>query len=559
MNKKAIIVIVAIAALCAIVFGGFALTQNMGKDDWTIDAEKGTAAISSMAKNIKVTEAKPVKSSIEYDADDSVADELPEIDTMKLPVKATTPVYAEIFAVSNIAGTGNNSWMAELADQFNASNPTVDGVPVSVQVRCVASGYAYDYIVSGKAVPSAFCPSNDLWVSMLEAENVKTTTVRDSLVRDAAGILLDKEHYDAIVSKYGTADLKAITEAVSNEELSFGYTNPFTSATGMNFLISTLLRYDPDNPLSETAADGFKSFQENVPLVSLTTQQMVNASQNGSLDGFVNEHQVYMNDPSLQAQYKFTPFGYRHDYPLVAIGDVSDTELKILEMFAKYCDGNGQKLAEKDGFNSIDEYKSEEKEVDGKTLIAAEKFYKKNKDSGNPVIGVFVADVSGSMSGAPLAALQNSLVNSMKYINSENYIGLVSYSDDVTINLPIDKFDMNQQTYFKGAVESLKSSGGTATFDGIVIAADLIEKALQEHPNAKPMIFVLSDGETNRGHTLDDISPALKSLRIPIYTIGYNANISALSKISEINEAASVNADTDDVTYQLKILFNANM
>ena len=73
------------------------------------------------------------------------------------------------------------------------------------------------------------------------------------------------------------------------------------------------------------------------------------------------------------------------------------------------------------------------------------------------------------------------------------------------------------------------------------------------------MMFVLSDGETNIGHTLDDASKIIQNLDIPIYTIGYNANIAALGKISSINEAASINAESEDVVYQLKNLFNSNL
>ena len=163
------------------------------------------------------------------------------------------------------------------------------------------------------------------------------------------------------------------------------------------------------------------------------------------------------------------------------------------------------------------------------------------------------------MDGEPMRALQESLVNSMRYIKSDNYVGLVSYSDYVTIELPVGKFDLNQQAYFKGAVESLRAGGGTATFDGIAVATQMVQDALSEHPEAKPMIFVLSDGETNTGHDLSDVDGILKALRIPVYTIGYNANIDALKKISSINEAASIDASTDDVVYQLKNLFNANM
>ena len=46
---------------------------------------------------------------------------------------------------------------------------------------------------------------------------------------------------------------------------------------------------------------------------------------------------------------------------------------------------------------------------------------------------------------------------------------------------------------------------------------------------------------------------------IPIYTIGYNADIKALEEISLVNEAASINADTEDVVYKLANLFNAEL
>jgi Ca-activated chloride channel family protein len=44
-----------------------------------------------------------------------------------------------------------------------------------------------------------------------------------------------------------------------------------------------------------------------------------------------------------------------------------------------------------------------------------------------------------------------------------------------------------------------------------------------------------------------------------LYTIGYNANIQALQSISSINEAASINADTDDVVYKIGNLLNVQM
>lgn len=558
-KNNVIAVAVGIVVLVVVVFVGLTVTQNMGKSSQEVNAEQAIKNVSEMAQRVNAKTGKPVKSAVVYDDAEVTAAELPDINTREVVTKATTDTSIEIFAVSNVAGTDSDAWLADMAKQFNASGATVDGKPVSVSVRKVASGEIVDYIVSGAATPDAVCISNDLWLEIMKARGVPVNIVRESMVRDVAGILLDQEHYDAIIAEYGAVDMRSITESVAKGDLAFGYTNPFTSSTGMNFLASTLVRYDPANPLSDTAAKGFQSFQANVPLVSTTTQQMVNASRNGTLNGFVNEYQVYSKDDALKANYTFTPFGYRHDYPFATVTN-DETANQIAELFAQYCDANGAELAAKDGFNGMDSYVCEQAPMDGNTLIAAESFYKQNKDS-RPVVCVFVADTSGSMSGASLTALKNSLVNGMKYINEDNYVGLVSYNSDVTIELPIAKFDrINQQPLFKGAVENLNAVGQTATYDAIAVAADMVNKQLEATPDAKPMIFVLSDGQENGSmYKLSDITPVLRGLGYPVYTIGYNANIDALKQIADINEAASIDANTDDVAYQLKTLFNANM
>lgn len=560
-NASRIIAIAGIALAVGIIFAGIRLTQNLGKSDKVIDAETATKTLEKIVGSIGAETMDPVKSPIEYSDNETAADELPEIDTCKVVVDETTPTYAEIWSSGEKVGEGTDGWLREMAEQFNAEGHTIGGVPVSVRMRQVASGQAVDYIATGKATPDGYTPSNMLWVHTLNARGVSTDTVQERLCGNVAGTLLSKDKYDEIMSKYGTVDLKAVTEAVAAEEIAMGYTNPFTSATGLNFLVSTLMRYDNKNPLSDEAVEGFRGFQANIPFVSMTTQQMSNAAERNSLDGFVTEYQVYQNDSIMKNNYKFSPFGYRHDNPLVAINGITNEHRAILDEFAEYCmTDQAQAVATDYGFNGMDDYQPEGMgEIDGKTILSALDIYKTNKDNGSPVVAVFVADISGSMEGAPMKALQDSLISSMKYINKGNYIGLVSYNDDVYINVPIGEFDMTQQTYFKGAVETLTAGGGTATFDGIAVAADMIQKASADIPNAKPIIFVLSDGEMNTGHTLNDLRDPLKSLKIPIYTIGYNANIDALKEISNINEAATIDASTEDVTYQLKTLFNANM
>jgi len=561
MNKKTVGILAAVVVIvCAAVFGGIYVTRNLGKSEKVISEENAEKRLTRMVDKINPVTGTPVKSPIEYDSEEDEAAELPDIDTCTVPVEAATSLYAEIYSSPEKAGTGTDGWLCEMAEEFNQAGYQVDGQKVSVQIRNVNSGQALDYIATGKAVPEGFAPSNMLWVDMLNARGTATETVADSLVGNVAGILLSNKTYDQIVEKYGSVDLKAITEATEAGEFAMGYTNPFASSAGLNFLICTLERYDLDDPLSETATAGFQKFQKNVPFVALTTMQMREAAEKGSLDGFIMEYQSYANDTMLSKNYKFTPYGYRHDNPLVSVESASPEEKEILKLFADHCaTAKAKARADEYGFNGMNDYVCEYETVSGDILTAAQKLYKTNKDNGRPVIGVFVTDVSGSMDGEPLIALQTSLINSMKYINPENYIGLVSYADDVTIELPIGQFNLEQQTYFKGAVENLYASGGTATFDAICVALNMIRGMMDEYPDAKPMLFVLSDGETNAGYNLNDVRDILSGLKIPVYTIGYNADLSALQSISSVNEAASIDASTDDVVYQLKTLFNASM
>ena len=558
-NKLQIFVIGAMGVVVfVLVFFGIVLTRNAGKSKKTINTESAAKVIERYVKNIGPRQAEVIKSPVELA--NSRVDELPDIDTNEITVQPNTILYAEIFATSEKCGQGRDGWINEMAKKFNNAGYEVKGEPVSVMIRSVASGLGMDYISTGKYVPDGYTPSNDFWSKMLIADGVQIETVSDRLVDNTAGILLSKDTHKRLVEKYGSINLKTIVEATANGEFAMGYTNPYASATGLNFLISTLQTYNVQDPLSSDAVEGFQSFQSNVPFVAYTTLQMRDAAETGTLDGFVMEYQTYINDSELVRKYEFTPFGFLHTNPLYTTSETEETKKEMLRQFAQFCQTEeNQKLAKEYGFNVDLNYTVEQREVDGTTLLNAQELWKKEKDSGKPILAVFVADVSGSMDGEPLNSLKTSLINGMQYINTTNYVGLVSYSDEVVINVPVGQFNLNQQSAFKGAVESLSASGGTATFDGIIVATDMLLAAKEQYPDAKLMMFVLSDGETNRGYSLKDIQEPIDALNIPIYTIGYNADIPALESISAINEAASINADSDDVVYKLKNLFNSSL
>lgn len=561
MNKKKFFLISAliIAVVFIAVYVGVNLTSDLGKSKDQVTAEDAAKRLNKLYSDISVTNGKPVKGQIDLNPAD-VADSLPDISKFPITVNNTNDNFVEIFSSTEKSGKGVDGWLTEAADQFNKAKIEVGGKPVSVKVRNIASGTAADYIKSGKYVPDAYTPSNELWGEMIKASGVKTQLVSKRLVGNVPGIVISKAKNDALVSKYGAVNVKTVTEAISKNEFAMGYTDPFASSTGLNFLVTALNTFDSTNPLGEKAVQGFEKFQANVPFTASTTIQMRDAAKSGMLDGFVLEYQTFVNAADLKNDYVFNPFGVRHDSPLYAIGDLPQAKLEIIKKFADFlAQPNFQQSAKDNGFNGLDDYKSELGAMKEGMLASAQKVWKEKKNGNKPLAAVFVTDVSGSMDGAPLNKLKESLLKGQKFLGKENKIGLISYSNAVTINLPIAKYDTNQQSLFVGTVNSLQAGGGTATFDAIVVSIKMLQDYMAADPNVKPIIFVLSDGETNKGNTLDDIRGLISAYKIPIYTIGYNADIKALQNISSINEAASINADTDDVVYKIGNLFNVQM
>lgn len=550
-NNKVIFagIVFVIVVIAALIFGlGAKLLKQA-----SIIPEK---SLEEMLENVTVTEATPVKGSVSL-GNSSLYDELPEIDKYPLQVTGNADIVLEVFSSGEKAGSEYESWLIDVANNFNNSGVTTQsGKSVAVSVRQVSSGMGADYIISNKYLPDLYTPSNELFGKYVETNGGAIEVVKDRLVGNTAGILVDKSK--------GYGSLSEVADAVAANKMNLGYTNPQTSASGLNFLISILKNYDANNMLSDTAGQKFSDFQNNIPFVAFTTMQMRDSAKNGTLDGMIMEYQTYINEEDLEGKYDFIPYGIRHDNPLYGVSSKlseSPEKREAAQLFGEFCgNSESQKLATEKGFNNNDNYKSEY-EVTGADITQALELYKKKKDSGKDIIAVFVADCSGSMDGEPINQLRESLSNGAQYINDNNYIGLVSYSDDVTIELPIAEFDLNQRAYFQGALDNLQAWGGTASYDAILVATDMVKKAKADHPDAKVMLFLLSDGMANNGYTLDNITGVLKEEKIPVYTISYTsqADKDAMQQLSNINEAASIDADSDDIIYKIKSLFNSQM
>ena len=570
MKKGPVIAACAVICLIGAILGiVLAVTGNEdnvvdngnGDSIRVISSEEALKVFSKAAGKVRVTENHAQKGVVSYDSVSS-KEELPDIETSYPLVvdPSGKQLVVEIFSSPEKAGSGTDGWLKELAEEFNDSNQQIGGKSAGIAIRSVSSGTQIDYIESGVYVPDAITPSASMWADMLEFSGTKLETISERMVGNVAGVLVDKQTYKNLETEYGTVDIQTIITATEEGKITAGYTNPFSSTSGLNFLAATLYSYDKADPLSQTAVDGFNKFQNNVPFVAYNTLQMRDAAGNNTFTSFILEYQGYYNNIDLKNNYEFLPYGIRHDNPLYAIKGISADKMELLKAFNDYCSTDDAKKRSSDyGFNQLDSYKDSIPATDGQKWSQMQKVWKKNKNTAKPIAAVFVLDTSGSMSGEPINALKSSLTNSIRYINTTNYVGVVSYASDVNIDLPIGVFNINQQALFQGAIDQLQASGSTATYSALAEASLMLDEFMKTTPNVQPMIFLLSDGEQNVGASLSEITQAVKSLKMPIYTIGYNADLDELKKISSINEAASIDAANDDVVYQLKNLFNANL
>ena len=457
-------------------------------------------------------------------------------------------------------GGSSDDFLLVMAEKFNKEGIEIGGKRVSVSLRRMSAGEVVTYMTEGGYRPDAYIPSNEAWGMMLEASGVHVHKVKDRIAGGTAGILISKGKYDEFISAYGEASLTNILDAAIKGDLVFAYTNPYTSSTGLNILSSMLYAFDPEDPLSDKAVGKLVEYQKDAPSAAYTTAVLRSSAKKGIIDAMVMEEQAYINTPELK-NYVYFPAGIRHDHPVYTFDYVDQDRAQAVKAFADYCcSESAQRLASEKGFNLHDDYKSEDTGFTGADYLAAQGVWKTNKNGGRPVVAVFVADTIYSMNGEPISSLKNSLVAASRYISSDNYVGLVSYNSTVTIELPIDRFDPRQRAYFTGAVKGMSSGGKTATYDAAAVGLKMLLDKKKEVPDAKLMLFILSDGQKNTGLSYDRIKNIVTALQVPVYTIGYNMDDAGeMTELAGLNEAAYIDAKTTDVANKLRLLFQVNI
>jgi uncharacterized protein YegL len=125
-----------------------------------------------------------------------------------------------------------------------------------------------------------------------------------------------------------------------------------------------------------------------------------------------------------------------------------------------------------------------------------------NDENPDPRVAcVVLADVSGSMQGHPIAALERGYAAFTDYLHAESLaskrveVAVVTFGSAATVLVPMQEARMLQPTRFT-------ASGRTNMAAGIHLALDIIEDRKDAYKCAglqyyRPWILILSDGEPN--------------------------------------------------------------
>ena len=561
MKDNTIKIVVIALIVFGVIFGAVTLTNNSedrNNPKVTMSRADALEKLDKLYSKITVKE-----SQLRYDpdfSDDEAIAVLPQLNDYDFVVNPTTADYITIYSSPEKSGTGYSNWLIELAEKFNAGKVKIDEKIVSVGIRSIPNDVSTNFISSGKHIPDVFMPSSELWGDMLMSKGVKIDLLDKRMAGNVPGIILYNKKNDELADKYGKLNYKNIIEEILKNEISIAYSNPLSNSEGLNFILTALVTFNSNDPIGEDSVLQLRKLQDNIRFVAYDSAQLKMSALNGTLDGFVSDHLTYVNSPELKSSYTFIPFGVRHDQPAYIIGELSSLKKQTAQQFIEYCKtAEAQKAAADKGFNGLEDYTAAFTKPDSTIVLQAQETWKKEKNGSSDMTAIFVADVSGSMDGSPLLKLKASLNSAATFIDTNTNVGLITFSDNVNIALPIAKFDDNHKRYFSGAVKAMSAGGATAMFDAIVVAQKMLVDAQTRNPNTKLKLFVLTDGETNRGCEFKDVEGIIGGLEIQIYTIGYNEDIEILEKVSAINEATSINAETDDVIAKLQSLFNAQM
>lgn len=514
---------------------------------------------------------------------DKIAEPIPNLDDFPLygapPTSDPNTVYLEIFSSAEKANAKKQTerWLVDVTEAFNAQKITTNsGKLIQVGLRNLPSGIAAQLLTAKVARPAGYTPATDLWLEMLKSDGISQKMITPSLIPNYVGFVVPSQIYQNLGGGKAVS-FEQLLDGILGGKITIGYPNPYASSTALNLMYTLYWRgaghHIDQQPLtvadlqSPQVSSIFDTFQKQVVATTLTSLDLrdIFLRDSQKLQAFPTEYQTYINLKKLPGLEKteFIPFGVLHNSPLVAFPWTTSVQMEALQKFAQFAQSPPmQQLGKNQGYETTEYLKSTTLPPlpSGEVLKAAQSYWKQRKDGGKTAYMMIVIDTSGSMEGARIKAVKDGLQIATKQINRGNYVGLITFGDRPRSLVPLAPFDTLQNQKILAAIDNLTADGSTAMYDGTMVALGQLMERKKADPNGKFYLLLLSDGETNRGFTFDQIKDILKYSEVRTYPIAYGeVNQKELQAIAQLREATVQVGTPQNVQRLLKELFQTNL
>ncbi len=142
-------------------------------------------------------------------------------------------------------------------------------------------------------------------------------------------------------------------------------------------------------------------------------------------------------------------------------------------------------------------------------------------------------DCSGSMYGEPLEDAKNAAIQAVRTLSPNDLVSIVAFETEAKVVLSATPAN---DSNIPNVINSLTEGGGTAMYDGIDMAFDLLHKFVT--PNMINKLMLFTDGEPTVGPDDDEIIKRCIEIRnegvsVDVFGIGIDYNENLTKSISE--------------------------
>lgn len=170
-----------------------------------------------------------------------------------------------------------------------------------------------------------------------------------------------------------------------------------------------------------------------------------------------------------------------------------------------------------------------------------------------------VIDISGSMEGDKIDQARKAAQRFLDLLPPQNRLTLITFNDTIVQQNELAPFEQVEATV-RAQVDGIVAGGGTALYDAVAAAADLLDQAAaQDGGNRIRAIVVLSDGQdTGSMASLNDLTQLDRGEQNPllIFPVAYgdDADISALNTIARTSSTKVISGDESGIQQLFELL-----